>query len=49
MAATDRWLNDTSRAEETRIRFPAEDTHSARRFSTPARKSSSRSCERSSP
>ena len=48
-AAIARWVNDTSRAEDTLTAPPAGDTHSARRLSTPDLKSSTRSCERSVP
>ena len=47
MAPIARWLNDTIRIEEIRTALPAGDSHSAVRFSTPARKSSTRSWERS--
>jgi len=49
IAATARWVNDTSRAADTRTHPPAGETHSARRLSSPDRKSSIRSCERSVP
>ncbi len=42
-------MNDTSLVEVTRTEPPAGDVHSARRVSTPARKSSVRSCETSVP
>ena len=44
-----RWVNDTSRVEVTRMACPAGDAHSATRCSVPARRSSTRSCLRSSP
>ena len=49
IAAIARCVNDTSRAEDTRTAPPAGETHSARRLSTPVRKSSTLSCERSVP
>ena len=44
-----RWVNETSRMEDTRTAPPAGETHSAVRRSTPSRKSSARSCTRSVP
>jgi hypothetical protein len=43
MAATARWVNDTSRTDVTRMTWPAGDAHSTVRRSVPARKSRMRS------
>ena len=45
MAATARWLSETSRTEVTRTRSPAGELHSTSRVSVPARMSSRRTCE----
>ena len=49
MAAIARCANETRRIEDTRTACPAGETHSARRRSTPARRSRTRSGSRSRP
>jgi len=44
MAATARWVSDTSRLDRTRTRPPVGDSQSALRVSVPARRSSTRPC-----
>ena len=49
IAAIERCVNETIRVDETLTRRPVGETHSASRRSTPARRSSTRSCLRNSP
>jgi hypothetical protein len=49
IAAIERCVNETSRRERTRTAPPVGDSHSTSRVSIPVRKSSRRSCRRSTP